>query len=257
MQGFCQPDMIYCRSVFVHPQELIMITLDDALGRLQIEARPDQLAGMERFGMAVQGRLGLSMPVMRKIAGEFGRDHSLALAMWQTGLVEARIVASIIADPQQVDAALMDAWVRDFNSWDVCDQVCDNLFEKVPLAWQKVSEWSTREEEFVKRAAYALLACLAWHDKKALDAQFITLLPVIRQGATDKRNYVKKAVSWVLRNIGKRNPALNWAAIQEAREIQGIDSPAARWIASDVLRELESEAVQRRVTLRAVRPVKN
>ena len=227
-----------------------MTTLVAALNRLHQEARPDQLAGMARYGMTVERRLGLSMPSIRQIAKELGRDHPLALALWSTGLAEARILASIVADPMQVDGELMDAWVKDFDSWDVCDQVCMNLFEKAPSAWQKIDEWSRREEEFVKRAAYALLACLAWHDKKANDATFIALFPVIRQGASDKRNYVKKAVSWALRNIGKRNSALNKASIQEARQMHGLDSPAARWVASDVLRELESEAVQNRLTRR-------
>lgn len=234
-----------------------MTILEDALTRLYQEARPDQLAGMAHYGMAIDNRLGLSMPTIRRIGKELGCDHPLALGLWFTGLAEARIVASIIADPRQVDGDLMDAWVKDFDSWDVCDQVCMNLFEKAPLAWQKISEWSLREEEFVKRAAYALLACLAWHDKNTDDATFIDLFPVIRQGASDKRNYVKKAVSWALRNVGKRNPALNQAAMQEAREIEGMDAPAARWIASDVLRELESEAVQRRVLRRAATLVKH
>ena len=224
-----------------------MSNLDDALQLLKAHAQPGKLAGMQQYGMAVQDRLGLSMPDMRRIAKQLGRDHDLALALWGTGLADARIVASIIADPEAVDSALMDAWVLDFNSWDVCDQVCDNLFEKTVLAWQKVGEWSLREEEFVRRAAYALLACLAWHDKHASDAQFTAQFPVIYRGATDRRNYVKKAVSWALRNIGKRNPALNAATIRQAQEIQQIDSPAARWIASDVLRELQGEAVQLRL----------
>ena len=224
-----------------------MTTLDVAMQLLKAHARPEHLAGMQQFGIKVQDRLGLSMPDIRKVAGQLGKDHELALALWGTGLADARITASIIADPQAVDSALMDTWVQDFNSWDVCDQVCMNLFEKTAQAWEKVDEWSLREEEFVKRAAYALLACLAWHDKKASDEKLITQFPQIRRGATDPRNYVKKAVSWALRNIGKRNLALNTAAIREAQEIQQIDSPAARWIARDVLRELQGEAVQRRL----------
>jgi 3-methyladenine DNA glycosylase AlkD len=244
---WCLGAVIYCKSGICWHKELVMASLSEAVSRLREEARPDQLEGMERYGMVVQDRLGLSMPVMRKIAKEFGRDHDLALALWQTGMVEARIVASIIAAPNGVDSGLMDAWVGGFNSWDVCDQVCMNLFEKVPLAWKKVEEWSVREEEFVKRAAYALLACLAWHEKKALDEQFLALFPTIHSGASDNRNYVKKAVSWALRSIGKRNLALNRAAVQEALAIQQLDSSAARWIASDVLRELQSDAVQRRL----------
>jgi 3-methyladenine DNA glycosylase AlkD len=140
-----------------------------------------------------------------------------------------------------------EKWVKDFNSWDVCDQVCMNLFEKTPWAWQKIIEWAGREEEFVKRAAFALMACLAWHDKNAPDENFIKLFPLLRQGATDERNFVRKAVNWALRNIGKRNIRLNRAAIQLAEEIGRIDSKTARWIASDAIRELKSVPVQQRL----------
>lgn len=141
----------------------------------------------------------------------------------------------------------MDEWVKDFQSWDVCDQVCMNLFDKVPFAPKKAFEWSKRDEEFVKRAAYALIACIAWHDKKAPDSLFTSFLPVIKDGATDERNFVKKAVNWALRHIGKRNLALNREALKAAYEIREIDSKAARWIASDAIRELESEAVLKRL----------
>jgi 3-methyladenine DNA glycosylase AlkD len=141
----------------------------------------------------------------------------------------------------------IEDWVKEINSWDVCDQVCMNLFEKTPLARKKILEWSKREEEFVKRAAFALIACLAWHDKKAEDAKFIELLPLIKREATDQRNYVKKAVNWALRNIGKRNLNLNKVAVKAAKEIREIDSKAARWIASNAIKELESDAVKRRL----------
>ena len=141
----------------------------------------------------------------------------------------------------------MEEWVKDLNSWDVCDQVCMNLFDKSPLAIKKIHDWSKREEEFVKRAAYALIACIAWHDKEAKDDTFIQLFPVIKLGATDVRNYVKKSVNWALRHIGKRNIRLNKAAIEIAEEIGQMYSKAARWIASDALRELKSENVQKRL----------
>jgi 3-methyladenine DNA glycosylase AlkD len=157
------------------------------------------------------------------------------------------MVASMIADPEKLTEKQMEAWVKDFNSWDVCDQVCQNLFERSPYAWQKVRAWSKREEEFVKRAAFALIACLAWHDREAGDARFIQMLPLIKRAATDDRNFVKKAVNWALRNIGKRNRALNQAAIAAARDIQKTDARAARWIAADALRELTKPAVQRRL----------
>ncbi len=224
-----------------------MTTVEEVIGRLKELARPNQLEGMAKYGMAIEHRLGVSVPNMRNLAKELGRNHKLALDLWKTGIDEARILASMIDNPKQLTEEQMEAWVTDFNSWDVCDQVCMNLFEKVPLAWKKIIAWSEREEEYVKRAAFALIACLAWHDKKAKDEEFTELLPVIIRGSTDERNFVKKAVNWALRNIGKRNLNLNKAAINTAKEIQQIDSKAARWISSDSLRELESKAIQNRL----------
>ena len=224
-----------------------MSDLESVLEKLKSKARPDQLKGMARFGMTVDRRLGISVPDLRAMAKELGKDHELALELWKTGIAEARIVAALIDDPKKLTEAQMEDWVKDIDSWDVCDQVCMNLFEKVPLAWQKISDWSERDEEFVKRTAFSLMACLAWHDKKAKDDRFIDLLPVIIKHANDDRNFVKKAVNWALRNIGKRNPELNKAAIDAAKEIQKIDTKTARWIAADAIRELESAAVQRRL----------
>ena len=224
-----------------------MGTVEDVVAKLRAKARPDQLEGMSRYGMTIDLRLGVSVPDMRKIAKDCGKHHCLALSLWETGILEARMVASMVDEPESLSEEQMEDWVKGFNSWDVCDQVCMNLFEKTPLAWRKITEWSERKEEFVKRASYALIACLAWHDKKASDEQFIRLLPLIERGAIDERNYVKKAVNWALRNIGKRNQNLNKAAIEASRKIRQLDSKAARWIASDAMRELKSEAVQRRL----------
>jgi 3-methyladenine DNA glycosylase AlkD len=224
-----------------------MVSVDEVLGQLRAQARPDQVAGMAGYGMAAQGRLGVSVPDMRSIAKKLGKDHRLALELWKTGIPEAMIVASMVGKPDELTEQQMDAWVKDINSWDVCDQVCMNLFDKSPLAWKKVYDWSERQEEFVKRAAFALIACLAWHDKRADDEAFIQLLPVVKRAATDERNFVKKAVNWALRHIGKRNAQLNRAALEAAREIQHMDSRAARWVAADAIRELESETVQRRL----------
>jgi 3-methyladenine DNA glycosylase AlkD len=163
-----------------------------------------------------------------------------------SGIHEARILASYIDNPNLVTEAQLERWVRDFDSWDVCDQVCA-LFAKTPFAYQKIFEWSEREEEYVKRCAFALLAEKAWYDKRAPDEQFEQFFPVIVREATDERNFVKKAVNWALRNIGKRNRSLNAKAIEVARQIQQIPSKAARWIASDALRELSSEKVLARV----------
>jgi 3-methyladenine DNA glycosylase AlkD len=217
---------------------------EEVLEKLRVKAQPEQLEGMARYGMAVEKRLGIKIPELRRLAKEIGRDHQLALALWETGVAEAMILASMIDVPEEVSQAQMEAWVGDFDSWDVCDQVCMNLFEKTPMVWEKIREWAEREEEFVKRAAFALIACLAWHDKKASDEAFIDLIPLIKAGATDGRNYVKKAVSWALRHIGKRNLALNEAAIRAAEELQQVDAPAARWVASDVIRDVTRAKVQ-------------
>jgi len=224
-----------------------MASVEDVLKKLKATAKPDQVEGMAKFGIVAEKRMGVSVPDMRKIAKETGKNHNLALELWKTGIPEARIVAALVGDPEKLTEQQMEDWVKDINSWDVCDQVCMNLFEKTPLCWKKIIDWSEREEEFVKRTAFALIACLAWHDKDVKDEKFISLLPVIKGGATDERNFVKKSVNWALRNIGKRNKNLNKIAIKTAREIQLIDSKSARWVASGAIRELESEAVQRRL----------
>jgi 3-methyladenine DNA glycosylase AlkD len=224
-----------------------MVPVGEVLDRLKVRAKPENVGGMARYGMTAELRLGVSVPDMRKIAKEVGKNHKLALELWKTGIPEAKIVAAMIDEPEKVTEEQMEEWVKDINSWDICDQVCMNLFEKTNLAWKKILDWSQREEEFVKRTAFSLIACLAWHNKQVEDEKFSKLLPVIKNGATDERNFVKKAVNWALRNIGKRNLNLNKAAIKAAREIQQIDSKAARWVASNAVRELESEAVQRRL----------
>jgi 3-methyladenine DNA glycosylase AlkD len=219
----------------------------DILAQLNAKADPTNLEGMARYGMTVEKRLGVSVPEMRRIAKAAGKDHAAALELWETGIAEARIVASLIAVPEKLTEEQMEGWVKDFDSWDVCDQVCMNLFDKSPLARRKIVEWSTREEEYVKRAAFALLAAVAAHDRRMTDDELIAFLPVIERGATDERNFVKKAVNWALRTIGKRDLTLNEAAIRAAKEIQRLDSRAARWIAADALRELQSEKIQRRL----------
>ena len=214
---------------------------------LKRRARPDQIAGMARYGIIAENRLGISIPVLRGLAKDIGKNHPLALALWRSGFQEARILAAMIDNPLEVSGDQMEEWAKDFDSWDVCDQVCMNLFKWVPSAGQKIAEWSKRPEEFVKRAAYTLIACLAVHEKGAADEEFLAWFPLVRSAADDDRNYVKKAVSWALRSIGKRNFSLNRAAMELAREIRERDSRPARWIAADVTRELESEAVKKRL----------
>ena len=220
---------------------------DEIINELNSKARPENIEGMSKFGIKWDGRLGLSMPQLRSMGKSIGKDHSLALKLWATKIPDAMILASLVDDPSEVTEQQAESWVKDIRSWDVCDQLCMNLFERIPFASKKIFEWSKRDEEYVKRVPYAMIACIAWHDKKAPDELFTGFFPVIGDGATDKRNYVKKAVSWALRNIGKRNLNLNRQALELAGEIKNIDSKAARWIASDVIRELESEAAQKRL----------
>jgi 3-methyladenine DNA glycosylase AlkD len=223
------------------------LKVETILALLKQKARPDQLEGMARYGMSISCRLGVSIPDLRAMAKSLGKNHQLATELWQSGFAEAKILAAMIDEIELVTEEQLDDWVIGFDSWDVCDQVCMNLFEKSPFAWKKIREWSQRNEEYVKRAAYALLACLAWHDKKAADEKFVSVFPVLKSGSTDERNFVKKAVNWALRNIGKRNKNLNKAAIELAKGIREIDSKSAKWIASDAIKELESEPVQRRL----------
>ena len=212
-----------------------------------------RLAGMERYGIATGKALGVSVPDLRALARSLGRDHELAAGLWDSEIHEARILASMVDDPALVTDVQMEAWVRDFDSWDVCDQVCSNLFDRTRFAFPKAAEWSVREDEFVKRAGFALMACTAVHRKDVSDDRFEAFLPIIRAQAADDRNYVKKAVSWALRQIGKRSQELNERAIVTARQIQRVDARAARWIAGDALRELEGPAVQERLAARAGR----
>jgi 3-methyladenine DNA glycosylase AlkD len=229
-----------------------MMRASEILSRLKTMSDPEAVQGMARFGIATTNTYGVSIPNLRKLAKEIGVDHALARELWSSRVHEARILASMIDDPALVTTAQMERWVLDFDSWDVCDQCCLNLFSRADHAWAKVGEWSARPEEFVKRAAFALVATLAVHDRKADDHAFLSFLRIIEREATDQRNYVRKAVNWALRQIGKRNHTLNRAAIATAMAIQKIDSPSASWIASDALRELTSASVRARLKEKAV-----
>ena len=207
-------------------------------------ANPTNVAGMARFGINLKNTLGVSVRDLRKIAKEVGHDHDTAQRLWHSGIHEARIVASLVDVAKLVTETQMEAWVKGFDSWDVCDLCCMNLFRKTHFAYRKAIEWSAREEEFVKRAGFALMATLAVHDKKENDSVFQEFLPIIEKGASDERNFVKKAVNWALRQIGKRNRVLNKLAIETAKQLQSINSKSTRWIALDALRELKSEKIQ-------------
>jgi len=216
----------------------------EIIQKLKSLANPKNVEGMARFGIRANNTLGIAIPVLRGIAKEVGKDHQLAQELWASGIHEARILACFVDKPELVTEAQMDSWVKDFDSWDVCDQCCANLFDRTKFAFEKAAAWAGRDEEFVKRAGYSLMAALAWHDKKSPGASFQRFLPLIKKGATDERNFVKKSVNWALRQIGKKNAYLNGLAIKTVEEIQKIDSKAARWIAADALRELTGDAVQ-------------
>jgi 3-methyladenine DNA glycosylase AlkD len=219
------------------------MTVDEVIAALQQHADPRAVEGMARFGIRSDHVLGISIPVLRKMAKELGKDHALALELWVSGLHEARILASMIDDPRFVTEPQMEAWVADFDAWDICDQMCGNLFDKTPYAHQKAVEWCHREQEFVRRAGFVLMAELAVHDKQAADEAFLPFFPLIKHYATDERNFVKKAVNWALRQIGKRNARLCVIAIEWAEKIGAMDSRAARWIARDALKELRGRIV--------------
>ena len=207
----------------------------------------ENIAGMARFGINPEGTLGISVANLRKIAKELGRDHGLAEALWQSGIHEARILAVLVDDPKLVTEDQAERWVVDVDSWDVCDQLCMGLLRKTPFAHAKAKAWCKRKEIFVRRAGFALIATLAVHDKKAPDKTFAAYLPLIRRAATDERNFVKKAVNWALRQIGKRNAALNADALALAEDLIATDDKTARWIGRDARRELTSDAVRARL----------
>jgi len=217
------------------------------ISTLESMGNPDNVAGMARFGINSANTLGVSMPALRKLGKSVGTDHELALKLFDSGIHEARILATLVADPAAFNERQAESWVVELDSWDVCDQFCMGLMWRTPYAYDKCCQWSEREEEFVKRAGFALMAKLAWSDKKATDETIAGFLPVIEREATDERNFVKKAVNWALRQVGKRNLALNAKAIETSRRLAAMDSRPARWIASDALRELEGEAVQERL----------
>lgn len=202
---------------------------------------------MARYGIGDETALGVQVSVLRAMAKRIGRDHALALALWKTGVYEARMLATLVDEPEKVTLAQMDSWCRDFDTWALCDTACFSLWDQTPHAWTKVRAWAPRKEEFVRRAAFALIASLSVHDKKAPDAPFLRSLKLIERYATDERNFVKKAVNWALRSVGKRNAALHRDALDVAARLAESDNRAARWNGKDALRELSGPTVRRRL----------
>ena len=221
--------------------------LEEIIKELESLSSPEDVEGMARFGINPQKTFAVRIPELRRIAKSAGKDHKLATELWEAGYRETRILACMIEDPDLVTSKQMDRWAVEFDFWEICDQCCMKLFRRTPFAYQKIFEWSMRDEEFVKRAAFTLIAVLAVHDKKAPNEKFEQFFPMIIKESTDNRNYVKKAVNWALRHIGKRNINLNQKAIEIAEDIHKIDSKSAKWIAKDALRELKSDKVQKRL----------
>ena len=234
--------------------------VESILAELRAMSSERNRAGMARYGINVEDAFGVSVYELRKVAKRLGTDHDVALALWATGNHEARLLACFLDDPAAVTAEQMETWAGDFDSWDICDQATTSLFDLTKHAWPKAAAWAKRDEEWVKRGGFALMAGLAVHDKVAADGAFVKLLPLIERGALDDRNFVKKAVNWALRNIGKRNLALHAAAVACAEHIREVANKkaggerggdasvrAARWVATDALRELASEKVQARL----------
>ncbi|MCD8102614.1 MAG: DNA alkylation repair protein [Alistipes sp.] len=205
------------------------------------------IEGMKRFGINAGNAFGISTPSLASMAGELGRDQPLALDLWDTGIREARILAAMVADPAAFTPDLMDLWCADFDSWDICDQVCTRVFRYSPYADRKIHEWARAEEEYVRRAAFALIAATAVSDKKAPDSLFEAYLPLILEAGEDDRNFVRKAVNWALRQIGKRSPGLWFKAIATAEELMVSRNKTSRWIGTDATRELTGEKVIRRL----------
>lgn len=227
------------------------MNLAQILNELRQHSNPENVKGMARFGIQSSNAFGVSMPFLRGLAKQIKNDSALARELWDSGFHEARILACLVMDPNDATPELLEEWVKDFDSWDVCDQCCLNLFRRTPFAYEKVWEWSAREEEYVKRAGFVLLATLAVHDKKAPNSQFEAFLPLIAREAHDARNFVKKAVNWALREIGKRNDTLNAKVLEFAQELAQRPEASARWIARDAIRDITSEAAQRRMSRRA------
>ena len=232
------------------PRQSLEVEVQSAIAWLKQHSTKRTREGMARYGIPADDALGVSVADIRVLGKRLGRNQPLAAALWETGVYEARMLTSFVGEPARLTSAQMDRWCRDFDSWAICDSLCFHLFDRTPHAWTKVEQWSDKRQEFVKRAAFALLASLAAHDKQAPDAEFVERLVLIERAATDERNFVKKGVNWALRTIGKRNAALNAAAVTVARRLADSPEAAARWIGKDALRDLTSPAVVRRLSAR-------
>ncbi|WP_425615411.1 DNA alkylation repair protein [Anatilimnocola sp. NA78] len=234
-------------------KEVAVPAVDDIIATLKKMASTKVRDGMARYAIPSDNAFGVTVGAMRQLAKKLGHHHELSLGLWETGWYEARMLATFVGEPEKITSAQMDRWCRDFDSWAICDTACFALFDRSPLAWKKVDQWASRREEFIKRAAFALLASLTVHDKRAEDDKFAGGLELIEQAANDERNFVKKAVNWALRSIGKRSPTLHTLSIVVAEKLASSSDATPRWIGKDALRELNSASVKRRLSQRAAK----
>jgi len=223
------------------------MNVDEIIKELKKHSNPKDREGMARFGINPEKALGIRIPVLRQLAKQLGKNHNLAQQLWDTDIHEARILATMIDDPKLVTEEQMNDWVKDFNSWDICDQCCSNLFDKTEFVHKKILEWVKDEREFVRRTGFVLIATSSVHNKDWEDKDFERYFPLIEKYSDDDRNFVKKAVNWALRQMGKRNKTLNEKCIVLAKKIQKKDSKSARWITNDAIRELEDPKIQERL----------
>jgi 3-methyladenine DNA glycosylase AlkD len=224
------------------------MTFTQVLKELNSRKNEKNVAGMAHFGIKGGKMLGISVTELRKLARRIKTDQKLAVELWKTGIHDGRILASIIADHKQFSEELMDDWVSDFDSWDICDQVCGNIFCYLPITYRKTGEWVKSDKEFVRRTAFSSIAYLAVHDKKASDADLLKFFPLIEKYSGDERNFMRKSVNWALRQIGKRNLNLNKQALVLAHKLSNSKDKTERWIGKDAVKELESAAVKAKLS---------
>jgi 3-methyladenine DNA glycosylase AlkD len=225
-------------------------SVSEVMAWFRTTGSPKAAAGLSRYGLPTDRAFGIPVAALRAYAKQIGTDHALALKLWKTGWLDARILASFLAEPERVTPAMMDDWCRDFDNWGTTDTACFALFDRSPHAWKKAKQWVKRKPEFEKRAGFVLMACLAAHDRTATNAAFLELLPLIEEGANDDRNFVKKGVSWALRHIGHRNAQLHAAAVKTATKLAASGDRTERWVGKDALRDLTRPAVIRKVKAR-------
>ncbi len=227
------------------------LNVDEVLTWLKKKGTQRTVDGMARYGIQAERAFGVTVGALQVFRKRIGKDHELSQALWASGWYEARLLAAFVGDPKRVTRRQMNAWAASFENWADCDTVCFHLFDRTPYAFEKARQWASSPREFVKRAAFALMASLTVHDKSATDDRFLDFLPLIETGARDERNFVKKAVNWALRSVGKRRPALNAAAVDVAERLAMSEEAACRWVGKNALRELTSPKVQSRLARRA------